>query len=143
MTTNGYCIETGKTVEEAVAKAIKNLECSKDEIKVEILDKGGKKKFLGLVKTPVTVKVSLKDDLSKVKTIIEDILSLMEIEGEIFETKVGSDNIIKIFTAGYDGLLIGKGGRTLNALQYLVSKMAKKSGINLSFYITVGNYKRP
>ncbi len=142
MTPEKYFIETGKTIEEAISKIIKKLKCSRNEIEIEILDNGGGKKLLGLVRTPVTVKVALKDELAKIRSIIEDLLSLMKIEGEVFETKEGLTNILRIYTAGYDGLLIGKGGKTLNALQYIVSKMAKKSGINLPFYITVGDYKR-
>lgn len=138
-----YLIETGKTVEEAISKAMKKLNCTKNEVEISILDKGGKKRFLGLLKTPVTVKISLKDNLAKIRNIIEEILSFMQIEGEIFEKRDGSKNILSIYTAGYDGLLIGKGGKTLDAIQYIVSKMAKKTGIDIPFYITVGDYKRP
>ncbi|TET19781.1 MAG: KH domain-containing protein [Candidatus Cloacimonadota bacterium] len=141
MSSKEYCIETGKTVDEAVDKAIKNLACSRADVEVEIIDKG-KKGFLGIFSSPVTVRVSLQGGLSKVKTIIQDILVLMDIDGQVFEAKEGKINILRIYTAGYDGLLIGRGGKTLNALQHVVSRMARKSGIRLPFYIRVGDYKQ-
>jgi predicted RNA-binding protein Jag len=73
---------------------------------------------------------------------MEKLLSLMGIEGQVFEVKEGSRNLIKVYTAGYDGLLIGRGGRTLNALQYIVSRMARKAGIKLPFQIQIGDHKR-
>jgi len=142
MNSEKYLIETAKTVESAVTKAINKLECSRDEVDVEILDDGSKKKFMGLIKRPVTVKVGIKKDITNVKLIVENLLSLMGINGKVFERKEGSTNVLKILTAGYDGLLIGKGGKTLDALQYIVTRMAKKSGISAPFYITVGDYKR-
>lgn len=137
-----HCIETGKTVDEAVSKAIRTLGCRRNEVEVRVLDDGKKRKFLGLVKTPVTVRVMRTAELTKVKGMVETLLSLMKIEGQVFEVKEGSRNIIKIYTAGYDGLLIGKGGRTLNAFQYIVSRMAKKSGIKLPFQIQIGDHKK-
>lgn len=135
-------IETGRTVDEAVSKAIRVLGCCRDDVKVEILDKGGKAKFLGLVKTPATVKVTRMPDLAKIKAMVEELLLLMDIEGQVFEVREGTRNIVKIYTAGYDGLLIGRGGRTLNALQYVVSRMARKAGIKLPFKIQIGDHKK-
>jgi spoIIIJ-associated protein len=135
-------IETGRTVDEAVGKAIRALGCHRDDVRVEVLDKGGKPKFLGFVKTPATVKVTRKAELTKIKAMVEKLLSLMGIEGQVFEAREGSRNVVKIYTAGYDGLLIGRGGRTLNAMQYITSRMAKKAGITLPFKIQIGNHKR-
>jgi len=55
LTPEKYFIETGKTIEEAISKVIKKLKCSRNEIEIEILDNGGGKKLLGLVRTPITV----------------------------------------------------------------------------------------
>ncbi|OQX54890.1 MAG: hypothetical protein B5M53_05210 [Candidatus Cloacimonas sp. 4484_209] len=143
MSEEEYLIETGKSIEDAIQKAIKKLKCTQEEIEVEILEEKRKRNIFGLRSPTVTVKVTVKNELSKIKLIIENILSLMKIQGEVFQKKEGSANIITIYTAGYDGLLIGRGGKTLDALQYIVSKIARKSGINIPFYITVGNYKRP
>lgn len=142
MNSDDYCIERGKTVEEAISKGIERLDCSKEDVDIEVLEEGGKRKFLGLVTTPATIKVTLKKELTKAKKIVENILNLMDIDGKVFEKKKGSSNILHIYTAGYDGLLIGRGGKTLSALQYIVSKIAKRSGIKLSFSITVGDYNQ-
>jgi predicted RNA-binding protein Jag len=135
-------IETGKTVDEAVSRAVRALGCCRDDVRVEVLDKGGKPRFLGLARTPVTVRVSRTSELTKIKAMVEKLISLMGIEGQVFEVKEGSRNLVKIYTAGYDGLLIGRGGRTLNALQYIVFRMARKAGIKLSFQIQIGDHKR-
>ncbi len=135
-------IETGKTVDEAVSKAIRLLGCCRDDVRVEVLDQGGKPRFLGMAKTPATVKVTRMPELTKIKVMVKELLSLMDIEGQVFEVKEGTRNVVKIYTAGYDGLLIGRGGRTLNALQYVVSRMAKKAGIRLPFKIQIGDHKK-
>ncbi len=137
-----YRIETGRTVDEAVSKAVRALGCCRDEVKIEVLEKGGKRRFLGFVKSPASVKVTRSAGLTRVKTIVENLLSLMGIEGQVFEAKEGSRNLVKIYTAGYDGLLIGRGGKTLNALQHIVSRMARKAGIKLPFQIQIGDHKR-
>jgi spoIIIJ-associated protein len=142
MNLQDHRVETGRTVDEAVSKAIQALGCCRDDVRVEILDKGGKRKFLGFVKTPATVRVTRTAELTKIKVIVEKLLSLMGIEGQVFEVKEGSRNLVKVYTAGYDGLLIVRGGRTLNALQYIVSRMARKAGIKLPFQIQIGDQKR-
>jgi spoIIIJ-associated protein len=142
MSPEEHCIETGRTVDEAVSKAIRTLGCCADEVKVEVLEDGGKRRLLGLIRTPVTVKVTRTGELTRVKEIVEQLLSLMQIEGQVFDVKEGSRNIVKVYTAGYDGLLIGRGGRTLNAIQYIVSRMAKKAGIKLHFQIQIGDRKK-
>lgn len=135
-------IETGRTVDEAVSKAIQAMGCCRDDVRIEVLDKGGKRGFLGFVKTPATVRVTRTGELAKIRAMVEELLSLMGIEGQVFEVKEGSRNLVKIYTAGYDGLLIGRGGRTLNALQYIISRMARKSGIRLPFKIQIGDHKK-
>jgi len=66
-------------------------------------------------------------DIDTAKSILEKMLSLMRFNGFKLETRKENDiHIIKIATQNKDGLLIGKNGQNLLAIQYLVSMIMDK-----------------
>ena len=115
-------VETsGKTVEEAVNKALAELSLSRDRVEIEVLVEPssglfglfGAKQAQVRVTEIVTPKEYMCDFLKK-------IIELMNIDGKI-ETEA-EDDIIKMNVTGQKmGILIGKRGQTLNALQYLLN----------------------
>ena len=114
---------TGKTVEEAVAAALEQLQTSKEQVEVKILE-DSKKGFFGLGGKPAVVEVTVKAD--PVKTAIEylqDVTSKMGVPVTIFQRQE-NDHLVLDLTGEKIAILIGKRGQTLNALQLLTNMVA-------------------
>lgn len=123
--------KTGKTVEEALELALVELNVSREEIDYEILEVPAKALFgfIGgkLAKVRVTVKpqVETVDPVTKAKDLLQNIFKTMKIEVSI--EKISSDEGVTLNLRGDDlGVLIGKHGQTLDALQYLVNLAANR-----------------
>ena len=121
-------IETmGKTTEEAIQNALKELNVTQDKVEVEILDEGSKG-FLNIIGVkPAKVRVTLKrDSVGDATKFLRNVLNSMKIKAEI-HTKEENDEI-KIDLVGPNmGVLIGYRGETLDSLQYLVSLVVNKN----------------
>jgi spoIIIJ-associated protein len=114
---------TGKTVEEAVAAALEQLQTSKEKVEVNILE-DSKKGFFGLGGKPAVVEVIVKAD--PVKTAIEylqDVTSKMGVPVTISQRQE-NDHLLLNLTGDKIAILIGKRGQTLNALQLLTNMVA-------------------
>ncbi len=134
-------IMTGKNVDEAVELACKELGASRDSVQVEVIELQ-KKAFFGLKVTPAKVRVTFektKGDLAA--DYIDDILKAMNITAEIDVKSTDDGALIKL--EGDDlGVIIGRRGETLDAIQYLASLVANR-GDGEYFRITVdsGNFR--
>ncbi len=114
-----------KTVEEATKLALAEIGAQKNEVEIEVVEEGSKG-FLGLGGKDAVVKVTYnpdsekraKDFLNKIFEITkEDVTVESEIDGEI----------LKINLSGPDmGIVIGKRGETLDALQHLTSLVVNR-----------------
>jgi spoIIIJ-associated protein len=128
--------EEGKTIDEAVEKALRKLNTSKENVKIEVMEESKNKVLFGLgTSKSVKVKVSLQqnkvEDLNDICTkILTKILELMNIKAEIIPTQTKETINLEIKTED-TGILIGKRGQTLNALQDIISLMVSKSGAEL------------
>ncbi|MGN8647655.1 RNA-binding cell elongation regulator Jag/EloR [Gracilibacillus sp. HCP3S3_G5_1] len=125
---------TGQTVEEAVQSALRQLNITEDQAKVEVIDEG-KKGLLGLFGSkPAIVKVTEaepqvekssvekvqadEDPVKKIQQYVENIISEFQVDVKV-RTEV-EQNIVTVQLSGEKiALLIGKRGQTLNAIQYL------------------------
>ena len=117
---------TGKTVEDAVKKALIELNVTEDKIQFEILEEGSKGlfSFIGSKPAKILVKVG-RDYINDAKVFLQGILESMKIEADI--DIVEEKEAIKININGKDmGILIGYRGDTLDSLQYLVSLVINK-----------------
>lgn len=121
-------IETiGKTAEEAVQNALRELNVTEDKVTIEVLEEGSKG-FLNIIGVkPAKVRVTLKRDcIRDAKKFLRDILNAMNIKAEIHIEEV--NNEININLVGPNmGVLIGYRGETLDSLQYLVSLVVNKN----------------
>ena len=119
--------KSAKTVDEAVTDALVELGLTSDQVDVEILDEGSKG-LLGLfgsklAKVRVTKKVNLKDIA---ENFLSDLLKAMDISSKITLTEEDK-NTLSINLEGEEmGVLIGKRGQTLDAVQYLTSLVVNK-----------------
>lgn len=117
---------TGKTLEDALNKALKELNVTKDKIEYEILEEGSKG-FLSIIGSkPYKIRVIVKRDyIAEGKKFLNDVLNSMEIKAEVEITE--QKDVTNINLSGDKvGLIIGYRGETLDSLQYLVSLVINK-----------------
>ncbi len=117
-------IKNAKSVDEAIALALEELGATEDMVTVEVLEEG-KKGFLGLNGKEASVLVTLNETEETPEERAEDflrhILDSMELSADL-SVETGDENTISIDITGDDmGILIGRRGETLSALQYLTS----------------------
>lgn len=117
----------GKTVEEAVEMALKELDATRDEVDVEVLEEPSKG-ILGLIKVkPARVKVILKENpLNRASGLLKDIFQNMDLDVKINISEKEKTMFINLEGPEL-GILIGRRGETLDALQYLVNLSANKN----------------
>lgn len=119
---------SGQTVDEAVQSALEQLDLSKDQVEVEIIDEG-KKGFLGIFgSSRAIVKVrEKKDQVQEAQNFIENVAKNMGVDVEI-KTTVDKNHVTYELSGENIAILIGKRGKTLNSLQYLTHLVINKSG---------------
>lgn len=118
---------TARTVDEAVTKALIELETTSDKLEYEVVDKGSAG-FLGIGSKPAVIragkKVSIED---KAVDFLSQIFDAMNMKVAIVSEYNEEDQEISLNLEGEDmGILIGKRGQTLDSLQYLVSLIVNK-----------------
>lgn len=136
--------KTGKTVEEAINAALKDLNTTKENVDIEILEKETKG-FLGILGSkPAKVKVTKKYNPVSVAVIfLKEIFLAMGITVDI-ETEFRDNKYLLINLLGQEmGILIGKRGQTLDSLQYLVNLVVNKGDTGyISITLDTENYRQ-
>ncbi|MBH0230247.1 protein jag [Halobacillus yeomjeoni] len=116
---------TGNTVEEAVQSALEQMQTSKDQVNIDVIDEG-KKGFLGFGSKPAIVKVSIqKDPVQDAESFISEVAEQMGAPVSI-QSVVKDRDIAMQLEGEKIAILIGKRGQTLNALQYLAQLVVNR-----------------
>lgn len=150
--------KTGKTVEDALRAALVELNTAEDCVNYEVLENPSKG-FLGLIGSkPAKIRVTLKEveadsevisikqtskPLDTAILFLEDIFRGMNMKVDI-EVKEALDGIVLDLHGEDLGILIGKHGQTLDALQYLTNLAANRdmSEEKVRISIDVENYRK-
>jgi len=137
-----FVVKKAKTVEEATRMALQKLGALKDEVKVEVMEGGGG--ILGqLGVKKAEVKVSFLEGIEGLLAIATEIFKCM---GFSVQTQIREDEegyYLDVESAGKDGLLIGRGGRTIKALQYLINRIyERRSGREKKVFLDIDGYQR-
>ena len=132
---------SGKTVDEAIAKALKQLGVEREDVNITILSEGKSGGLFGLGSEDALISVEVLDSTSVAKTpeataddvvtsarsTLEQLLELMGVEGTVvpgtYPDESGEPNSAPIAfnIEGEDlGILIGRRGQTLSSLQYIL-----------------------
>jgi spoIIIJ-associated protein len=138
----------GDTVDQAIESALKALGVGRDRVSVDVLDEGAKG-FLGIGAKKARIRASLRkaiadeaDDAGgtyaaairsdqeatakRGREALAEILRLMGIETAVeIKRDEAAEEIILEIQGDHGGLLIGRKGQTLEALQHVVNRMAR------------------
>jgi spoIIIJ-associated protein len=157
----------GKTTEEAIQNAARELDLPVEELNIDVIEPGSAGIF-GLVggrkaKIKVTLKTSSESeeeeqeegqepetrkeepqegDVDFAQRTLEEILALIPLEATVTASR-GEGRITLRVQGDRSGLLIGRKGKTLDALQFLVNKIVSKAlDKKIDVVIDSENYRR-
>lgn len=130
------------TVENAIEKGLRTLNKPREDVEIEIIEENTKG-FLGFGKKPAVVKLTVKYNLvHEIKTFLKELTLGMNVSAEI--TVVETSRQMEVELAGENmGVLIGKRGHTLEAIQTLTNMVINKGErpyVNIE--IDIENYKQ-
>ncbi len=114
------------------------------EVACEILDSGGGR-WLGLFKgRPARVRVErLVHRHANAAEVVSELLQSMQIEAQVETRDADGVTEITIHTQGLDGLLIGRRGETLVALEHLAGRLVgREFGQDVQLIVDVGDYRK-
>lgn len=135
--------KSGKTVEDAVNEALKELAVSKEDVDITVLEEGSKG-FLGVFGSKEAV-VLVKKRYNPEK-IAENFLREMFLAMGIIvkiETKLKEKQLYIDLSGDDMGILIGKRGQTLDSIQYLVNLVVNKGNAPyISITLDTENYRQ-
>lgn len=128
----------GKNLEELIENSLQELNKEKSEV---IITKEEIKGNL-LKKSSYKIRVYTLDNIqSYVKEYLKELVTLMGLE-VTFESKIRDNQIIVKMYSDNNSILIGKDGRTLSSLTYIVKQMlSNKYKIYTHIILDVENYK--
>ena len=130
-------IYNGKTYEEALETALKELNLTENNVIVNVLEEKS-----SLLKKNVKIEViDYNDIIDNIKENINEITKLMGLTVNL-EVRRREDNItIKIFS-DHNAVLIGHNGRTIEALQTIIRQIINNETKNyIGIILDVENYK--
>ena len=159
---------SGKTVDEAIAKALKQLGVEREDVNITILNEGKSGGLFGLGSEDARISVELQDSASLgnkapepaaptseavvtcARETLEELLKMMGVEGKIvpgtYPDESGEPNSAPIAfnIEGNDlGILIGRRGQTLSSLQYILRLIVgRKTNTWLPIVIDAESYKQ-
>ena len=132
-----YLEKTGRTEEEAVAAALKELGMDRDDVSVTVVERA-KSGFLGIGASPAVVRVEYEapdepvaeaetpatetaQDYPEIRSFLTGLLSRMGTKADIEITARDSKGIVVNLSGPNMGAVIGRRGETLDAIQHLTN----------------------
>lgn len=122
--------KSGKTIEEALELALKELNLKEADVEIEVLEEG-KKGFLGFIGAKeALIRVTEKENNNhKISEFLNIVFEKMRLNPEL-SLKEENGNILVNLTGEDLGILIGRRGETLDSLQFLLNLFVNKSSEN-------------
>ncbi len=137
-----YVEKEGRTVESAIEEALNDMDIDMEDADIEVLDEGSKGLFGLLGGRNAVVRVYRKANYEDIvigflKPVFKamDLNEKMDIitEGDSLTVRLSAENI---------GIVIGRRGETLDALQYLLGLVVNKQSEKfMRVILDVGNYR--
>lgn len=133
----------GKTKDEALMQASVELGVPSTDLEYEVVSEETKG-FLGIGSKPCIIKARRKKTfIDEIREYLESLFKAMDIDTEIQMEFDETENVLSINLEGPEmGILIGKRGQTLDALQYIISlAVNKKSESYIRVKLDTENYR--
>ena len=127
-------VVVGRDLEEAISRGLERLGLNKDDAEWLVLYEGREK---------VKIKIFRKGEPQRIiKDVVEGFIQKFGAGGsaEVIKRDDGSF-YVNIITKESDGVLIGKGGKNLEALQHLLARMVHRYDKTLEVVIDVSGYR--
>ncbi|MBE3587889.1 MAG: protein jag [Thermoanaerobacteraceae bacterium] len=135
--------KTAKTIDEAVSLALAELGIDREDAEIEVLEEPSRGLFGILGSKPARVRVQVKDTPSRrTRDLLGKLFGAMDLTVELNIEEKG--NNLRVDIEGKDvGILIGRRGETLDALQYLVNLYVNKNQLSrCRVILDVEGYRR-
>jgi spoIIIJ-associated protein len=159
---------SGRDVDEAIASGLAQLGISRDEVLIEILNRGRRRLF-GLGTEPAQVRILYpakeeEDEEDEVRQMVQEeatlspseevaqiaqatvkeLLERMRIQAQVTVREPQKDQLLTLDISGEDlSILIGPRGETLNALQYIARLIASRELLHwVTFFLDVEGYRQ-
>jgi len=134
----------GRNEEEALQAACDRLNTTPNQVEYEAVESGAAGGVLGFLKgRTVRIRVWRKSESQrKLTELVKGFCDAFDVGLTCEIAKVDDGYEIAFETDGSDGLLIGRGGETLAALQHLLSRMAAHMDETLRVHVDVAGYRR-
>jgi len=139
-----FAEHTGKTVEDAIEACLAELGVERDRVEIQVLEEPTKRGLFGLLGTRLAkVRVSYEDNPGELACdFLKKVCASMSVTAEFEMTQRGQHWLINI-TGAELGILIGRRGDTLEALQYLTNlAVAKQLSEKVRVIIDVEGYRQ-
>ena len=138
----------GRTVDDATKKAIAELGITDTaKVNIEVID-GGKSGIFGFgVSRPAKIRlyyhIDTKDIGDTIRDIIVNIFKRMEIDCAIADIKEGESKVyVELESKKSSGLVIGRKGKTLEALQFMLNLIVNyKTGSDKKIILDIESYR--
>lgn len=136
--------KTGKTVEEALEAALAELGVERDQVEYRVLEAPSRALFglLGGREAKVEVTLKKNDPTANAREFLDKVTRAMGLS--VTMDAASGEEGVNIDLRGEDlGLLIGKHGQTLDALQYLTNLASQREGCErIRIMIDVEDYRK-
>lgn len=119
--------KTGRTVDEALELALIQLDTTRENVEVEVLEENSKGLFGLFGNKEAKIRVTLKVTVDSIaENFLKDVFENMGVHNTTINTALNQD-VLNINVEGENmAILIGRRGQTLDSLQYLTSLVVNK-----------------
>lgn len=138
----------GKTPEDATKRGMSELGIlDNSKVTVEVIDQGRSGIFGFGVSKPAKVRIYYNDSVADVgniaREVITNILKMMHIVGDIKDIKEGENKVyIELESMQHSGLIIGRKGKTLESLQFMLNLIVNhKTGTDKKIILDIESYR--
>jgi spoIIIJ-associated protein len=134
---------TGRSVEEALESALRELGVSEDDVIVEVIEEPSRG-FLGIIGSKdARIRVTLKKDKAELAyEFLTGLLHRMDLHGVVESRGQGDTRLLTV--DGEDlGVLIGRHGQTLKHLEFLTNVVSSRGIGNIKrIFVDVAGYRK-
>jgi spoIIIJ-associated protein len=137
----------GKTIDDATKKGLAELGIKDtSKIKIEVIDEGKSGIFGFGVSRQAKIRIYYSDNEASIVSMAQDILSnilkRMDLDAEIKDIKESSNRVYIEIASSQSGLIIGKQGKTLESLQFLLNLIvSNKTGSDKKIILDIQAYR--